>query len=740
MSTPALTRSAAVAAGLMLAHQVAGKALRDAAFFASWDASSLPLMVLATAAAVIAAVPIFARLLELAGPRAVVAAGFLVSAAAHLVEWRLSSTHPWVAVGIYLHVAGLGALLLSGFWQLLGERFDPRGARESFGRIAAAGTIGGLIGGAAGERVAAMWTLDGALLLLAGLHVVSAFAMLWIGRAPILLPGRADAPASGLLAVREVRRSPHLRTIALIVLFSTAAAGVLDFLLKWQVTERIGAGPELFRFFAIFYGGIQVGSFVAQTASSRALQRLGVGRTISTLPAGVGLASGAALLFPVLPMAVAARAVEAVLRGSLFRSAYELLFVPMDATERRRMKTFLDVTCDRAGEALGAIVVQALLLTSAVFLAGELLAVTIALAGLTLWLARRLDRLYLGVVEQQLAKRADQVSVVVASDVSWTMLDLARPLGVARAAAAPPAHRTPVRSVRPEDARLRLLGDLRSGDRDRVEAALRRLTHPDRMHIAQVIELLAWDDVVSSARAVLERAAGAHVGALADALLDPETDFAIRRRIPRILGMVPAQRALDALCAGLDDARFEVRYQCARAIDRLLRKSGEPLLVNRDRILAIIHRELSLPPAVWQALRLIDQVEPDADADDDPAPEEAAAERNLEHVFTLLGAVLPRDAVRVAYRGLRSGNPGLRGLALEYLEGVLPAEIAAKLWQALDAPAEARQARHDPASALEELRRSAGTPIVSRTIRPSAGDAPSQSDPPRPATKQSEPR
>ena len=97
------------------------------------------------------------------------------------------------------------------------------------------------------------------------------------------------------------------------------------------------------------------------------MHKLGIGRTMSTLPAGVGLSSAIALLFQVLPIIVIVRGIDAVLRNSLFRSGYELFFVPMDSAERRRMKTFIDVTCDRAGEALGALVVQALLFTSAVF-------------------------------------------------------------------------------------------------------------------------------------------------------------------------------------------------------------------------------------------------------------------------------------------------------------------------------------------------------------------------------------
>jgi len=133
-----------IVAGFMLAHQVASKAVRDAAFLSAWPATRLPVMVIATAMAVVVAVPFYARLLARFSPRVVVPAGFFLSAVAHAIEWRLSSRNPWVVVIIYLHIAGLGALLLSGFWSLISELFDPRTAKTSYGRIAAAGIIGGL--------------------------------------------------------------------------------------------------------------------------------------------------------------------------------------------------------------------------------------------------------------------------------------------------------------------------------------------------------------------------------------------------------------------------------------------------------------------------------------------------------------------------------------------------------------------------------------------------------------------
>ena len=53
-------------------------------------------------------------------------------------------------------------------------------------------------------------------------------------------------------------------------------------------------------------------------------------------------------------------------------------------------------------------------------------------------------------------------------------------------------------------------------------------------------------------------------------------------------------------------------------------------------------------------------------------------------MFTLLSLVLPRDPLRIAFRGLYAGDPMLRGTALEYLESVLPPPIRDVLWPYLD--------------------------------------------------------
>jgi len=678
VSPIALTTIAMGTAGIMLAHQVASKAFRDAAFLSAWPATALPGMTLGTAALVLALVPLFSRLLARFSPLAIVTLGFGLSAAGHVLEWVAFGSGRWMAVVIYLHLAGVSALLLSGFWSLIAERFDPAAARAGYGRIAAAGTFGGVVGSIAADRVATMASLDSVLLMLAGLHVMCAFGLVAMRQAPVLLPRQAENGGHPS-TTRELLHTPYVRTMASLVILTTTGSAMLDYLLKSHATASLGTGPGLLRFFAAYYGTVQVLSFFAQAGSGDALKRLGIGGSIRTLPAGVGAAGMLALVFQNWPFIAMLRATEAVLRGSLFRSAYELLFVPMDPTERRRVKTILDVTCDRAGEAAGAGVVQLLLFTGLTSLTASLLALVLVVELTAFWLGRRLDPLYLGVVEAQLLRHRDPPPVNMVSEAGWSILRFPTPAAgrqPAAPASPPPAPAAGSGPAARADGKLELLADLRSGDAIRVSATLARMQTFDRIHVAQIIDLLAWDEVLAAARTALERSAAAHSGMLIDALLEPSTDFAIRRRLPRILATCPAPRTLDGVVRGLDDTRFEVRYHCSRAIDRMLTRAPA-LRVDHARIIAVIERELSVPPQVWHGYRLLDR--PDIDGGGDEQEAAGATSRSLEHIFALLSTIVAREALDAAVHGIRSENPGVRGLAIEYLDQVLPAAVLERL-------------------------------------------------------------
>jgi len=256
---------------------------------------------------------------------------------------------------------------------------------------------------------------------------------------------------------------------------------------------------------------------------------------------------------------------------------------------------------------------------------------------------------------------------------------------------------------------------------------VRRLLQSDERLTASlvphVVPLLAWDPLASDAITALRQVAEDHVGQLVDALVDPTQDFTIRRRLPKVFSTCLSQRAVDGLLLGLDDKRFEVRFQCARSLAAIHDKNPA-VRIDEARVFEIVQAETKVGRPVWESQRLLHQLD---ERDDDLFVDEFVkdrAGRSLAHVFTLLSLVLPTEPLRIAFRGLQTDDPGLRGTALEYLEGVLPARIRNGLWPFLDdalpraTPARAREdiladllrSNQSIAINLEELkRRGAGT-------------------------------
>jgi hypothetical protein len=258
------------------------------------------------------------------------------------------------------------------------------------------------------------------------------------------------------------------------------------------------------------------------------------------------------------------------------------------------------------------------------------------------------------------------------------------------------------------DAVVSRLSELRSRDKARVVAGL-EAGPLEAEHVAPALALLAWDEVAGAAARSLAEVAARHTGQLVDALLDPAADFAVRRRVAAPLAQARSQRALDGLLAGLHDKRFEVRYRCGRALARLASEAPQ-LLVPAEQVFDAVLREAEVDRHVWESHRLLEAV------DDDPMSLGGAvrerASRSLEHVFTVLSLVLPRQPLQVAYRGLYTTDPVLRGTALEYLEIALPERVRQRLWPFLD-DSPSRRRRERPAAQVMADLLSSGASIAS---------------------------
>lgn len=189
---------------------------------------------------------------------------------------------------------------------------------------------------------------------------------------------------------------------------------------------------------------------------------------------------------------------------------------------------------------------------------------------------------------------------------------------------------------------------LQSGEPTRIRRVLDPRNPLSASLIPHVIPLLGVRTVAGSAMLALQLVADRHPGALIDALLDPSRDAAVRRRLARVLSVSRSQTVANGLLMAAEDPLAELRAQCVRSLFRIRRRCAE-VRFDADRMLDLARAELVRDAA------------------------------DLRHVFTLLSFVVPVRPLRAAYRGLRGDDPRARGTALEYLHGILPKDIRARL-------------------------------------------------------------
>jgi ATP:ADP antiporter, AAA family len=296
--------------------------------------------------------------------------GSMVFAVGTVVVFRLLLVEPnaWSAGAFYVWFNVFTLVLVSQFFLLSGDLFDPRQAKRIFGFI---GT-GGLVGGVAGSAVAGflaeplgtgnlMW-LGCAQLLLCALLARRVFR---IGKlrggeqARGRRPERAPSSVAGGLEV--IRRIPHLRMIALMVFAAVLVSTFVDWLFSAAVEAAIPERPAQAEFFGRVFAAYNLLAFLFQLFFVGWMLRvLGVVGALFVLPLGMGGGVAWMLLAPGLWAASAAKGADQTLRYSVDQAAREILYLPIPTILKQRAKPFIDVVANRGGDAVVGVMILAL--------------------------------------------------------------------------------------------------------------------------------------------------------------------------------------------------------------------------------------------------------------------------------------------------------------------------------------------------------------------------------------------
>jgi AAA family ATP:ADP antiporter len=683
------SRIAALCALLVIASFVASKAARDAILLARFSITSLPIFIALSAAVSLPIIVIAGRLMTRHGPARLMPAVNLVSAALAIGEWCLLGRFPRpVAVIVYFHLATSGAVLVSGFWSIVNERFDVQSAKRHIGHIGIGATLGGIVGGVVAERTAVYLPAGAILLVLAALQLICAAMLRQFGRAmqrrEIVVKEQGTWPA-----LRGVARSPLLRTVGGIVLLGAIAGGVMDYVFKADIVAA-SSHNGLLRSLAMFYTVTSVVTAIVQIGLCGPLiTRLGVPRSVATLPATVTAFGLLAILVPVPVAAAIARGAELVTRNSVYRAGYELMYAPLAEEDKRATKVVLDVGADRLGDLLGAQLVGIIVYLAAAPRFGLLIA-TLVTGALAVLLTIRLPRNYTAALENSLLAHAPATTpanaAAPAGGEPWITLTGLPTLGqagdIAPLSLRIRPRRKPLRAPRvptPVPQRDEIADgiiELRSQDRARITRVLAAGLTLELAAVA--IDLVGRDEVAREALAALKLAAPRCTGLLVDALVDPDRDVVVRRRLPAVLLAGEPSLAAWGLWRALSDPSFDVRYRSGAVLARLA-EAGHLRHVSTDDVFEAVRRELVGDRDAFTRRQLSD----DSASDDGPAPA-LHGSASLEHVFTVLGLALPAEPLRIALRAVEHDDPELRGTALEYLESILPTDMRVQLWPLLE--------------------------------------------------------
>lgn len=677
---------------LIIAFLILARSLREALYLTAFPVETLPYITAAVAVLSVPTVAFFSRTLARYHPRTVVRALAVLLAAGLALLWPVATRVDVAVVLFYLWTA-LGTLLItSGFWVVTSEHFGVRGAKRLYGLIGAGGTAGAMVMGNSlvwlTTRLDLIWLVPGLIALLLIFVAVQSGMPASPETAEAPRDRQAQAPLREGLTLAW--QSPHLRTIAFIVFAGAIATTLLDYQFKELARASLTTPAELTGFFGAFYGWAGLAALILQLlVAARIMTNWGIAATLAVLPVILIAGSAGMLIVPSLVLVTIVRGADSSLGKSIYRSAIEVLFVPLPAMLRRKTKTFIDSVVDSVGEGLGAALV--FFWVTLPGLPSRYLSVYVILfAALLVYLSRRMGRRYFETVTARLQEGGAEARALAEGyrlegrdliSGTFTNLDISRVVELAEPLSElgiPDDERTPP----PADAASEGTPRERLGSPDPavVHAAIDALEALDEDELAALARLLARDTVYARAAAKLIALGDRAVGELVRLLRDERTDFVIRRRVPRILARIGGAEADSALLDALAANRFEVRYRAAIALVQR-RRRGLPRAARSTEpiVWTAIRAEVSRERPVWELQKVLDRFETDEDSFVTKRVG-VRGELSLEHTFRLLTLVLDPEAVRAAFNGVLVQDDRLRSYALEYLEQVLPPDIRRKLW------------------------------------------------------------
>ncbi len=282
-------------------------------------------------------------------------------------ESALLSYFYWVWASV------LTIVLMTQFWMIINEVFNPREAKRLIGFCGSGGILGGIIGGLLARFLTKANLAD----LLLPLACALLFACIFVVRGIYTVRKKKlpDAEAKPLKQEQKiapkfgfrdnfhaVRKNSYLRLISGLVVITVIVSTFIDFQFSSAVDDYFSFGfvdqkEAMQAFFGLFFAGLLAFSFLLNFfLTSKILRNFGIRFTLLLTPAILILCSLGIIFgpFTLLP-AIFIKGSDEGLAFSLQQSVREILYIPVSSDLKAKVKPFIDMFINRFAKVFAAI-------------------------------------------------------------------------------------------------------------------------------------------------------------------------------------------------------------------------------------------------------------------------------------------------------------------------------------------------------------------------------------------------
>jgi len=268
----------------------------------------------------------------------------------------------WIGRCFFIWISVFNLFVVSIFWSMVVDIFSPEQGKRLFGFIAAAATLGAIVGSSLTASLAqkvqpAFLMVGSALLLEVATWCVRRLSRLSATMSDRPNRGSEEEPIGGgvMAGFIDAIRSPYLLNTAIFLLLYAITSTFLYFSQASVVSANFTDRGSQTAFFATIDLIVNVITLVVQVfLTGRLVGWFGVAAILSLLPAVSILGFGAIFLMPTLAAVAAFQVARRAGNFALTQPARQVLYTVVSREDRYKAKNFIDTAIYRAGDQVGA--------------------------------------------------------------------------------------------------------------------------------------------------------------------------------------------------------------------------------------------------------------------------------------------------------------------------------------------------------------------------------------------------